>query len=265
MSGGGKRHSRHQSRQRLSHHGGGPNSLPEPRRIRFLIFKLAIPPILASRLKPKSSATTARSPTAGPLPNYNFTATISNSSYTTSGVGVSPGDLVFTGTVNSGSGDVNYTILVPAANMSDSGIYGANPAWQILAPGGAPNPNKIVQKIICGLFCGSEFRFCRQHRQQRQPAQLYHRRFTLLDLVRQSARGQPSAKLPISAAFNAAQPQNSDRYNQFADYLVGVTDSYGFAYNDRLQLPLAALSDGVTLQVSILPDSGNTSTTNHAD
>ncbi len=41
-----------------------------------------------------------------------------------------------------------------------------------------------------------------------------------------------------------------------------MTDSYGFAYNDRLELPLAAVSDDTTVLVSILPDSGDTSTPN---
>lgn len=32
---------------------------------------------------------------------------------------------------------------------------------------------------------------------------------------------QPVPKLPIGAAFNAAQPNNMDRYNQYAYDLVG--------------------------------------------
>ncbi len=201
-------------------------------------------------------------PDGGPFQTYNLTAAISNSSYTVNGASISPGDLVFTGPINSSGVDVNYTILVPAVNLTDTAIYGANPSWQILVPSGAPNPNNIVQKVTADYFAALNFGFVGSTVNNVNLPNSTIGASPSWTWYGNPLNGQPSAKLPISAAFNAAQPQNSDRYNLFADYLVGVTDSYGFAYNDRLQLPLAAVSDGTTVQISILPDSGNTSATN---
>ncbi len=175
-----------------------------------------------------------------------------------------PATLVFTGAVSSGSGDVDYTILVLAANLSDTGIYGANPAWQIVVPTGGPNPNNIAQKIIADYFAALNFGFVGSTTNNVNMPNSTIGASPSWTWYGNQPSGQPAPKLPISTAFNAAQPQNMDRYNLFADYLVGVTDSYGFAYNDRLELPLAALSDGTILQVSILSDTGNTSTTNQA-
>ncbi len=194
-------------------------------------------------------------PNGGPFQTYNLIATISNSSYTVNGANISPGDLVFTGPINSGSGDVNYTILVPSVNLTDTAIYGANPGWQILVPGGAPNPNNIVQKITADYFAALNFGFVGSTVNNVNMNGTTIGASPSWTWYGNQPSGQPSPKLPISTAFNAAQPQNSDRYNLFADYLIGVTDSYGFAYNDRLELPLAAVSDGTTVLVSILPDS----------
>jgi hypothetical protein len=213
-------------------------------------------------------------PDGGPFQTYNLIATISNSSYAVGDTTISPGDLVFTGTINSTGTNVSYTILVPATYLSDSAIYGANPGWCILVPAGPPcqyppipdpttDPNSIVQKVTADYFAALNFGFAGSTVNNANKNGTAIGASPSWTWYGNQPTGQPFPKLPITAAFNAAQPDTSKPYfNQYADYLVGVTDSYGFAYNDRLELPLAAVSDGTTVLVSILPDSGDTSTTN---
>lgn len=191
----------------------------------------------------------------GPYQTYNFIATVSNSSYSVNDTNISPGDLVFKGTVNDGSGDVDYTILVPATNLSDTAIYGANPSWKVLVPDGAPDPNKIVEKVTADYFAALNFGFVGSTVANPNMSGSTIGASPSWTWYGNQPSGQPFPKLPIGTAFNAAQPNNTDRYNLYADYLVGVTDSYGFSYNDRLELPLAAFSNGATAQISILPDS----------
>ncbi len=192
----------------------------------------------------------------GPFQMYNLTATISNKSYTVNGMPVSPGDLIFNGNINSGSGDVLYTIQVLAADLSDSEIYGANPQWKTLVPSD-PNqsdPYMVVEKVIADYFAALNFGFAgSQVTNTNMPPTTIGASPSWTWYGNQPS-GQATPKLPIAAAFAGAQPQNTGRYNLYAAYLVGVTDSYGFAYNDRLELPLAPLSDGSTMQITILPD-----------
>ena len=203
----------------------------------------------------------------GPFQTYNLTAAISNSSYTVNGSGISPGDLVLTGPINSGSGAVNYTILVPAHYLSDTAIYGANPGWCILVPAGPPcqyppisnpatDPNKIVEKVTADYFAALNFGFVGSTVNNANMNGTAIGASPSWTWYGNNPSGQAAPKLSIKAAFNAAQPDTTKPYyNQYADYLVGVTDSYGFAYNDRLELPLAPVSDNATVVVSILPDS----------
>ncbi len=236
----------------------------------FLIFKQAIPPILASRSDPNrwpQRSDPQRRSDGGPFQTYNLTAMISNSSHTVNGVAISPGDLVFTGPINSGSGNVSYTILVPAQYLSDSASYGANPGWCILVPAGPPcqyppdpdqagNRNKIVEKVTADYFAALNFGFVGSTVNNANLSGTAIGASPSWTWYGNKPSGETAPKLSIKAAFNAAQPDTAKPYyNQYADYLVGVTDSYGFAYNDRLELPLAPVSDDATVVVSILPDS----------
>lgn len=189
--------------------------------------------------------------TGGPLQTYNLTATIANQAGTVGGAKVKAGDLVLTGNVDNGAGNVQTTILVAAVNLSDHAIYGANPTYTIVK---GADTNGIVEKVLADFFAALNFGFVGS------PVDNPGDHGTTIGASpswawygnRPSGVNRPP--LPIDDAFAFAQPGKKTNYNQYAAYLTGASDAYGFAYNDRLQSPLAPLSDGSVLTLSILPD-----------
>jgi hypothetical protein len=165
---------------------------------------------------------------------------------------VAPGDGVLNGrTVNDSGTTVNLAILFLAANLTDHDIYGAAPAYTIIE---GNDINGIVAKTQADYFSALNFGLAGSNvPNPNLPGSTIgdSPSWTWYD---NQPDGQPFPKLPIGDAFAKAQPGNPGRYNQYAAYLVNVTDSYGFAYNDRLETPLASLTDDSTLVLTILPD-----------
>jgi len=189
----------------------------------------------------------------GPFQTYNLTVTISNSSKLIGNTRIAEGDLVFEGTVNNGAGQVPTTILVPALSLTDHDIYGANPDPPPRVIQGA-DTNGIVAKVVADYFSALNFGFAGSPTDNPAMPGITIGDSPSWTWYGNNPSGQNQPALPITDAFAFAQPTNPGRFNQFAAYLTGVSDAYGFAYNDRLQSPLAALSDGSTLTLSILPD-----------
>jgi hypothetical protein len=187
----------------------------------------------------------------GPLQSYRLIAAIRDSAGTIDGTKVKAGDLVVTGHVDSGNGDVKTTILVPASNLSDHAIYGANPSYTVVE---GANTNQIIQKVLADYFAALNFGFVGSTVDNpRHPAKSIGASpsFTWYGNRPNGVNLKP---LPIEDAFAHAQPDTRAHYNQYAGYLVRVSDAYGFAYNDRLQSPLAPFGNGSEMTLSILPD-----------
>jgi len=187
----------------------------------------------------------------GPLQTYNLVATVANSAGTIGGASVMTGDLVLTGSVNSGAGNVATTILVAAANLSDHAIYGANPSYSIVK---GANTNAIAEKTLADYFAALNFGFpgsAVNNPDENGTAIGASPSWTWYGNRPNGVNRKP---LPIKDAFAFAQPAKKTYYNGYAAYLTGVSDAYGFAYNDRLQSPLAPLGDGSVLTLSVLPD-----------
>jgi uncharacterized protein (TIGR03437 family) len=187
----------------------------------------------------------------GPFQTYNLKAYIDKNATTIAGSSISPGDLIMDGTINNGSGDETFTLLIPAANLSDHAAYGANPGFQVIR---GVNTNSVAEKVTADYFAALNLGLLGSTVDNpalpgtpvgASPSWTWYGN-------RLDGLGQP--KLPISDAFEYAQPTNVNYYNQYAAYLSDVSDTYGFAYNDRLQSPLASLDGGSTLTLSILPD-----------
>lgn len=190
----------------------------------------------------------------GPFQTYNLTATITNTATNIGGVPIAAGSLVLTGTMNAGTGgnDDPYTVIVPPSNLTDYGVYRANPGFSTIPANS--DPNNVAEHIVADYFAALNFGIAGSNEANpNDPGS------TLGNSPSWTWYGDPPGgtaqpKLPIGSAFSAAQPDNSDRYNLYASYLAGVTDSYGFAYNDRLEAPLASLSDGTTLTLTVMSD-----------
>ncbi|CAM2148418.1 protein of unknown function [Pararobbsia alpina] len=190
----------------------------------------------------------------GAFQTYDLTATIINAPTTIRGVAIDAGSLVLDGTMDAatGAGPQAYTVVVPASNLTDYGVYLANPGFSMIPAN--TNPNQVVEHIVADYFAALNFGIAGStEANPNDPGS------TLGNSPSWTWYGNPpsgaaQSKLPIADAFSAAQPSNSHRYNPYASYLAGVTDSYGFAYNDRLEAPLASLSDGTTLTLTIMPD-----------
>ncbi|HVZ51686.1 MAG TPA: beta-1,3-glucanase family protein [Pseudolabrys sp.] len=189
--------------------------------------------------------------TGGPLQTYNLTATIADKSGTAGGTQVKAGDLTLIGSVNNGSGNVATTILVTSANLSDHAIYGANPSYTI--PKGN-NTNQIAQKVLADYFAALNFGFVGSTVKNPGDPGKTIGASPSWTWYGNRPNGVNRKPLPITDAFAFAQPKQKTYYNQYAGYLVGVTDAYGFAYNDRLQSPLAPFGNGSVMTLSILPD-----------
>jgi hypothetical protein len=190
----------------------------------------------------------------GPYQTYDLTATIANAPTTIGGVAINVGDLVLTGTMNAGTGggDAPYTIVVPASNLTDYGIYLANPSFTTIPAN--TNPDNIAQHIVADYFAALNFGIVGSTVANPNDPGSTLGNSPSWTWYGNEPTGAAAPKLPIADAFSAAQPSNSNRYNSYAAYLAGVTDSYGFAYNDRLESPLAAVSDGTLLTLSVLAD-----------
>lgn len=187
----------------------------------------------------------------GPLQTYKVTAIIANRDGAAGSDRVKAGDLVFTGTVNNGAGNVATTILVTAANLSDHAIYGANPSFSIVK---GADTNGVVEKMLADFFAALNFGFVGSAVDNPGTAGTTIGASPSWTWYGNRPNGVNRKPLPIKDAFAFAQPKAPSHYNRYAAYLVGVSGAYGFAYNDRLQSPLASLSDGSVLTLSILPD-----------
>ena len=191
----------------------------------------------------------------GPFQVYNLVATISNSTYGIAGTTINPGDLVLTGTVDNadGNGPVATTILARAANLTDTATYGANPAATQIQ--GKPGDyNKIIEKVTADFFSAINFGLAGSTVDNPAKPGTTIGNSPSWTWFGNNVDGIGQPALPITNAFAYAQPSHPDRYNRYAAYLTSVSDAYGFAYNDRLQSPLAPLGDGSTLTLSMLPD-----------
>ncbi|QOY85879.1 beta-1,3-glucanase family protein [Paludibaculum fermentans] len=187
----------------------------------------------------------------GPFQSYNLTASLYNTPTTIAGTAIAAGDLVMQGTVNSGSGDLPLVIRVPAVNLTDHAIYGANPDWTLLA---GTNANSIVEKVTADYFAALDLGLAGSTIDN--PAQPGTAIGDSPSWTWYGNRpdGTDQPRLLITDAFSSAEPSHDDRYMQYAAYLTSISDAYGFAYNDRLQSPLASFTDGATVTLSILPD-----------
>jgi hypothetical protein len=191
----------------------------------------------------------------GPFQTYTLQGTISNSTYTLAGMTINPGDVVLDGTVNNGdgNGDVVFTMRFAAADFTDYTIYGAAVPFSILR---GSDVNEIAEKVRGDYLSALNFGLAGSTVDNPNLQGTPIGNSPSWTWYGNQPSGQPFAKLPITNAFAYAQPgmNNMSNFNQFAGYLVGVTDSYGFAFNDRLEAPLAAVTDGSTVTVTILPD-----------
>ncbi|MBL9140847.1 MAG: VCBS repeat-containing protein [Phycisphaerae bacterium] len=183
---------------------------------------------------------------------YSFATYVVNTVTNLYGTVVRPGDLVFDGVAYNGSRSVGTTFVIRRANLTDSAIYGATAPYTMLR---GSNVNAIVEKARADFLSALNFGFAGS---------------TVTNPMRPSQtigvspswtwygnkpNGINQAKMPIKYAFAAAQPTNA-YYNPVASYLTTVTDAYGFAFNDRLQAPLASLGVGSTLKITVLTDAG---------
>jgi hypothetical protein len=187
---------------------------------------------------------------------YDLEGTVSNSSYTINGHAIAPGDAVLNGTtVNDSGTSVSLAIQFLAKNLTDHDIYGAAPAYTIIEGG---DLNGIVAKVQADYFSALNFGLAGSTVANPNVPGSSIGNSPSWTWYGNQPDGLPFPKLPVVDAFAKAQPGNPSRYNQYAAYLVNVTDSYGFAYNDRLETPLASLTDDSTLVLSILSDTLST-------
>ena len=195
----------------------------------------------------------------GAFQTYNLTAEIVNVAGTYGGISAQPGDLVIFGTINNGdgSGDQAFGLQVLAANMSDSMIYGANPPYSVAV---GADFNSVANKIIADYFAALNFGLLGSdeinpnNAAANLPAGTTIGNSPSWSWYGNTPDGSPLPELPVTDAFAAAQPGHTDYYNEYAGYLTSVSDVYGFAYNDRLQSPLAALANGSVLTLTLLDD-----------
>ncbi len=176
----------------------------------------------------------------GPFQTYNLKAVIS-----------SAGDLTIQGTVNNGSNDLPLAILVSKVNLTDHAIFGANPSWSLTE---GENTNNIVEKVTADYFAALNFGLAGSDVDN--PA---NTGTTIGNSPSWTWYGNPPdghgrPRLPVSNAFAYAQPGHPNHYMRYAAALIDMSDAYGFAYNDRLESPLASFTDGAHVTLSILPD-----------
>ncbi|HEY6517823.1 MAG TPA: autotransporter domain-containing protein [Roseiarcus sp.] len=202
-------------------------------------------------------------PNQGPFQNYNMTGTISNGTTPIDGIVYPRGELVLFGNVTkpSGVGTNQLTVTVSQANLQSFAIYGANPAYKVTV---GTDANKVVQKIVADYFSGLNFGFIGSPVNNpnkpgttigSSPSWTWYGNKPIPDAAHPPA---PVPALPLSDAYEAAQPTQPGFYNAYASYLnnssAPVTDAYGFPYTDRLASPLASLDDNTVLTMTILSD-----------
>lgn len=187
----------------------------------------------------------------GTLQTYNLTCYFANASGTVAGTAVNAGDLVMTGTVKYGSSSP-LTVIVPSANLTDTAVYGCNPSYNLVQ---GSDTFGIVEKVIADYFAGLALGFVNSPENNPQNSGTTIGASPSWTWYGTPPSGLNQPALPISAAFAAAQPSNTF-YNPFAAYVASVSDAYGFAYNDRIQSPLATLGSGSSVVVTVLQDSG---------
>jgi hypothetical protein len=183
---------------------------------------------------------------------YDLTALIANTAGNYGGIAAQAGDLVMYGQATGADGQLqNFGILIKAAQLTDYGIFGANPAYTIAL---GQDFNGLANKVVADYFAGLNFGLIGSPVDNpNQPGT------TIGNSPSWTWYGNPPdghamKKLPVADAYGNAQPGHPEYYNQYAAYLTGVSDIYGFPYNDRLQSPLAPLGDGSVLTLTILPD-----------
>lgn len=182
---------------------------------------------------------------------YNLAVTIANKTSVVGGTTVNPGDVVFQGSITNGlAGPVSTVAIIRAANLTDSNIYGAAAPFEIVQ---GADTNGVLTRAVADYLSALNFGLVGSA--QPNPNNPGH---TLGDSPSwtwygNNPSGVDGPKLPITDAFAAAQP-SQPFYNVFASELIGPTDAYGFAYNDRLQLPLADIFQNTTLTVTVLPE-----------
>ena len=182
---------------------------------------------------------------------YDLTATIYNSNTTIGGQAIKPGDLVLNGTVDNGSlGTESFAIYVAADNLTDTVLYGANPAFKIIV---GEDIKGVANKVIADYFAAINFGFAGSHTDNPARPGTSIGNSPSWTWYGNNPNGINQPALLITQAFAFAQPTQTF-YNRYAAYLTGVSDTYGFPYNDRVQSPLAPLAGGSTMVINILPD-----------
>jgi glycosyl hydrolase family 64 (putative beta-1,3-glucanase)/PEP-CTERM motif-containing protein len=210
-------------------------------------------------------------PPGGPFQNYKLNAYIANTSLTIDGLSISPGDLVFTGTVTMGNDTTtqkDLTFKVAAKDLTSFGVYGANYTTDPPTPGAPPivtlcptctDDDRVVEKATGDYFSGLNFGFVGSgEANPNDPGQTIGDSPSWTWYGNEPDGGGPDP-LQLSDAYAAAQPDpNEPFYNEYAGYLNNssdpVTASYGFPFTDRLTRPLAALDPNTTLTLTVLPD-----------
>jgi hypothetical protein len=184
---------------------------------------------------------------------YNLAAIIVKTAGSYGGVAAQPGDLVLYGAINNsdGNGDVPFGIPVTGAHLSDHEVYGANPAFSVAV---GADVNGLGSKVIADYFAGLNFGLVGSTVDNPNMPGTTIGASPSWTWYGNKPDGSAFPKLPVADAFAAAQPANPTFYNPFASYLASVSDVYGFAYNDRLQSPLASLGPDSVLTLSILDD-----------
>jgi hypothetical protein len=188
---------------------------------------------------------------------YDFTATIANASYGVGGTTVQAGDLLLTGTVNTGGGPMPTTAVVRAANMTDYAVYGASPSFTVSQ---GADTNGMVTRAMADYFSGLNFGLVGSPEinpfaaADGLPVNTTFGASPTWTWYGNNPNGVNQTAISISYAYAAAQPTQPGWYNLYASDLTTVSDAYGFAYNDRLQSPLASLANGSTLNITVLRD-----------
>lgn len=187
------------------------------------------------------------------LQTYSFGVYIANTTQRLPHAGwVRRGDLVFDGYAWNGRKNMQFVFVIRREYFTDSAIYGATAPYEILR---GSNVNSIAEKARADYLSALNFGLCGSTEVNPAHPSKVIGKLPSWTWYGNRPNGVAVPKMPISLAFAAAQPTNP-YYNPVANYLVGVTDAYGFAFNDRLQTPLATLANGTTVTITVLTDAG---------
>jgi hypothetical protein len=173
--------------------------------------------------------------TFNPVTAYKFTAVID-----------SAGNLRMNGTITINGMPQAHEIVIRDKDLL-KGIYTANPLCEV--DGGAPAHvgndafGTTVRDVLAGFnigFIGSD------EPNPNDPGKTFGKSPSYLWYT---------PHLPAKYDFSGAQPDHPF-YNQYAAYLVTVTDAYGFPYTDLTQKPFAGLKPGEIdrMDITVLPD-----------